>query len=282
MLLDKSYLFDIYVNDELIKRDHDQLSFTLPYSYLTQSTVSIIHVDCKNSKSEPIGSAEIEVKVRGCEDADFFVSPDGSDSNDGLTPASAFKTLQKACSSVTGDNNTMIAVLKGDYTITGEVNVPHSCIIYGCDSVVINNTTDNHFFKLSIGKELSLQDLKLKYNNSTHLISDVSYTNKNPEGYLHVIVHEIETYDVDIPVPLMKNLTYSDNVITYDLVDIDDEADLDGVIYDIQYSNNEITYKEFEYNGEITGEDLDKLRNALTSVVYENYLIKYSVLGDRI
>jgi hypothetical protein len=60
--------------------------------------------------------------LMGGTQATFYVSPTGDDASDGMSPAKAFATLQKArdtvrplCASLTGD--IVIEVLKGDYSV---------------------------------------------------------------------------------------------------------------------------------------------------------------------
>ena len=283
-IADDTYRFDLYIDGILFKEDIDKLFYYLSAKELSSEHISVIRVDCKDAAGQFIGTVEFDVKIIGCDDSNFFVSTTGNDNNDGLTPATAFKTLQKACNSLQTDNS-LIGVLQGEYTITDKVLVPYSCMIMGCGNVIIENTTDNRFFRLSPAKELELQDIKLKYDEDTHVVTQGLWVNHNSDEPLNVITHEIDDYIVVITSPLIKNLSYSNGLITYERIQVEDDLSvLDGVIYDLKFEDHQITYKEFNFTSEIlTPEEIETLRNAITSLTYdENKKIKYTVLGDEI
>lgn len=282
-IADDTYTFDVYIDNELYEEDINSLSYSLPASVLPQGQICIIKVDCRDATGKVVGSVEFNVKVRTCDDSDFFVSTTGSDSNDGKTRATAFRTLQKACNSLQSDNS-MIGVLSGEYTITNRVNVSHSCLIMGCGNVIIENTVEPFYFTLAHSKELELQSLKLKYNQDIHMITIDKWINNNITRPMQVIVREIDEYHYNIRSLLIKNLVFENEEISYETVRVgDDLSKLDGVIYDLEYSNGEIKYKEFEYvDDNLSPTDVDNLRNAITSLTYDNGKIKYTVLGDEI
>lgn len=282
-IADDSYFFDIYVEGAILKMDLNQLYYHLQASLLPRDRISVIRVDCKDSSGKLVGTVEFNVKIIGCDDSTFFVSTTGSDNNDGLTRATAFKTLQKACNSLQTDNG-LIGVLSGNYTITDKVAVPHSVLILGCGTVVIENTTDNCFFRLAPAKTLELQEIQLRYDEDTHVITQGIWINNNEEEYVNVITHDIEEYHYIITSPLIKNLSYSNGLITYETITIEELSDLDGVIYNLKFENHEITYKEFTYTSDgLTPTEIEQLRNAVTSLTFdEDKNIKYTVLGDEI
>ena len=283
-IADDTYRFDLYIDGILFKEDIDKLYYYLSARELSSEHISVIRVDCKDAAGQFIGTVEFDVKIIGCDDSNFFVSTTGNDNNDGLTPATAFKTLQKACNSLQTDNS-LIGVLQGEYTITDKVLVPYSCMIMGCGNVVIENTTDNRFFRLSPAKELELQDIKLKYDEDTHVVTQGLWVNHNSDEPLNVITHEIDDYIIVITSPLIKNLSYSNGLITYERIQVEDDLSvLDGVIYDLKFEDHQIKYKEFNFTSEIlTPEEIETLRNAITSLTFdENKKIKYTVLGDEI
>lgn len=283
-IADETYRFDLYIDGILFKEDINQLYYYLKARELSSEHISVIRVDCKDAAGQFVGTVEFDVKIIGCDDSHFFVSTTGNDNNDGLTPATAFKTLQKACNSLQTDNS-LIGVLQGEYTITDKVLVPYSCMIMGCGNVIIENTTDNRFFRLSPAKELELQDIKLKYDEDTHVVTQGLWVNHNSDEPLNVITHEIDDYIIVITSPLIKNLSYSNGLITYERIQVEDDLSvLDGVIYDLKFEDHQITYKEFNFTSEIlTPEEIETLRSAITSLTYdENKNIKYTVLGDEI
>lgn len=282
-IADDTYFFDIYINGLIHKMDLNQLYYYLSASLLPRDKISVIRVDCKDASGKLVGTVEFNVKIIGCDDSTFFVSTTGSDSNDGLTRATAFRTLQKACNSLQTDNG-LIGVLAGNYTITDKVAVPHSVMILGCGTVVVENTTDNRFFRLAPAKTLELQDIRLKYDDDTHVVTQGIWVNNNDVEPINVITHDIDEYHYIITSPLIKNLAYTNGVITYETITIGELSDLDGVIYDLNFDNHQITYKEFTYTSDdLTPTEIEQLRNAVTSLTYdENKNIKYTVLGDEI
>ena len=283
---DDTYRFDIYFNDELIQENYSEWYFTITPSMLSEIDETTITVICKNSSRVVVGSAEIIMRIRSCQDASIFVDVvNGSDRNDGRTPETALKTIQAGCNKVVA--NDLIAVLEGTYVITSPVLITNSCTIMCCEEVTLQNTQSNKFFNVSVGKELSLQDITLKPNsNTTHDVSDEQFINKNSESFLTVIAGKDANQSWgDLCADLITSLTYSDHVLGYEFSEMNEVADLDGVIYDLEYdeSDHQIKYKVFEPSGEeLTPEEKETLRTAITGIVYENGKIKCELLGDRL
>lgn len=281
-IADDTYRFDIYLNNNPRVMGLNSLTYKLPARELEERVTYVVRVDCHDASGAIVGSVEFYVRVIGCDDADFFVSTSGSDSNDGKTRATAFATMQKACNSLESDNS-LISVLAGNYTINSTVSVPYSCLIMACGDVLIENTTDNRFFNIPVGKQLDLQDFRLKYDADTQLVGAGTWVNNNDEECLTVVTHSVDEYVYVITSPLIKNLSYDDYVISYETVIIEELSDLDGVIYDLKFEDHEIKYKEFNYvSDDLTTTDLDNLRKAVTSLRYIDNKIKYTVLGDEI
>lgn len=281
---DNNYMFDIYIDDVLVKRNYTDWTYQIYPSQLSEYDETNVRVDCKDSLGKIIGSATIHLRIRGCNDADLYVDiTNGSDSYDGKTAETAFKTIQKACNTVLGEND-LIAVLEGDYTITTPINVIKSCTIICCGDVVLENTTDNRFFKINIGNQLSIQDMDLVYDDTTNTVEDGTFANNNQTNEIYVIGGSLGLPPY-VPPPaefpdLIKNLTYSNHVISYDQVIIDDYSDLNDVIYDLKYENGAITYKVFELSGdELTPEEWEILQTAVTEIAYNNKKIEYNVVG---
>lgn len=277
---DDTYLFDIYVGDELVMGNYNLWYFTIVPEMLSQINETTVCVVCKDSNQTIIGSAEVDMRIRGCQDASIFVSPEGSDSNNGRTPETALKTIQKACEKVIG--NDLIAILGGNYTINSPILVSNSCTIMCCDTVVLENTQSNKFFNVAVGKELSLQDFILKYDANSYNISDASYINKNSKGYVTVIAGlDSDVIYIITGDRLVKNLTFDNKVLSYDLARINETSDYNGVIYDLEYADGKIKYKVFSTeNSTLTAAERYALRTAIISMSYENKTIKYTELGD--
>jgi len=84
----------------------------------------------------------------------------------------------------------------------------------------------------------------------------------------------------------IKNLAFGSNKITYDSVaksSMSTVSDLNGIVYNIRYTNNAILFDTFSSSGaSLTDSDLDKLEQALTSISYDSssYEIRYDVVGE--
>lgn len=84
----------------------------------------------------------------------------------------------------------------------------------------------------------------------------------------------------------IKNLSFSNNAITYDSVaksGMSSVSDLNGIVYNIRFANNAILFDTFSSSGaSLTDSDIDKLEQALTSISYNStsYEINYDVVGE--
>ena len=153
-------------------------------------------------------SEEILITVKGCNNADYYVSTDGDDTHDGKTKESAFKTVNKALSMVEGEKN-IIALLQGEHSLTGCGEITENTTILACPSVNTTISCDNAtFFKVQQDKELTLQNIHLRYHCRKMYSEYTVFRNNNKLNYpLNVYVDvkygKIDTYvDFDVPSPL--------------------------------------------------------------------------------
>ena len=171
------------------------------YSGLTTSQITLLASEIpedkentfivigKDSKGEIIGTNEIIINVRGCNNADWYVNPStGNDNNDGKSRATAFKTIQKAVDAVHGDKN-LIVLLGGNYEFNKPVIVNTDCTIMGCGSVLIENLQDNLFFSVAYNCSLVLQDVTVQYLGDVCNVTNTTFTNHNGNAeFAHVIL----------------------------------------------------------------------------------------------
>lgn len=121
-------------------------------------------------------SETINIKVKGCSDADFYVSTTGDDSNPG-SKEYPVKTLSKALSLVEDEKN-FIFMSAGDYSITETMNISKSCTIAHCEDGIVNiNSTTNTIFNLNKGITLNLININAYYDG--HLYKAESDVHKN-------------------------------------------------------------------------------------------------------
>ena len=185
-----NYSISLKVNDTSIVTDYTNSVYTLSSELLSDDTENIVEIQAYNNDNIEFATETIKINVRGCNNADWYVSASGSDSNDGKTSNTAFATLQKALSSLTGDGN-LIVIGAGDYTQNNALNVPNSCTILGCGEVTVENTNDNTFFSLPVNCNLTLQDLTLEYDTISLDIDSYTFVNENPNNQrLNVFIDE--------------------------------------------------------------------------------------------
>jgi len=132
----------------------------------------------------------IEIIVRGCNTGNWYVSPNGDDSNTGKSINSPFATIDKAVSMVSGEEN-LIILMSGTHSIDHAINIPVSCIILGCGGATISNSTNLRFFKIYQNQSMNLQDVSLSFGNYTVAAGNDNFINNNKSNTpLYVILQE--------------------------------------------------------------------------------------------
>lgn len=105
-------------------------------------------------------------------------------------------------------------------------------------------------------------------------------TGQHHDGYTAIEVMEL------IDDTLVKNISFSNNQIRYDLLEVEDVTsvnDLNGVITGIRFVDDMILFDTFESsNALIYDSDLAVLSGALTSITYNenDCSIRYNTVGD--
>lgn len=186
--LTDEHTVDVYLDNKLLYGDIKESQKTIPSKDIPRDKDNTFRIVGKDSKGEIIGTQEIIISVRGCNNGNFYVNPStGNDNNDGKTRASAFKTIQKAVDSVNGDKN-LIILLSGIYEINTPINITKNCTIMGCGSVLIENLQEDLFFTLTANTTVLLQDLTLQYHGDICNVTDTQFTNNNGNGELAKIL----------------------------------------------------------------------------------------------
>lgn len=191
---ENQYLIDIFSNDTVIVENCSEDNFILDSSLFSQNDETVFKIIAKNNDDpEVIGEEKLIVLVRSCDNANYYVSTAGDDSNTGTNKDNAFATLNKALSKVQGDKK-YITMLPGTYTIDEPLLVTNSCYIVGCgeEDIIIENTENNKFFKLQPDVELKLDNINLEFNSNRVLISEEYFVNGNETNDSYVIVDEYE------------------------------------------------------------------------------------------
>ena len=204
-ILSNDYLVDIYQEDgALIFENLTGSSQKLKHNLFTDN-VNKFKVVGKTENGKIIGMETVTIMVRGCATANWYVSPNGDDNNNGKSVNTPFQTIQKAVSQVRGDRN-IISLLNGDYTIIAPIKLHNSCNIIGCTSASIENTVNNKFFEIPAGKTLILNDLSLIRSNSSYSIEDMQVLNNNEVASIFVSLPENKT-------PVYMELSTDTNII---------------------------------------------------------------------
>lgn len=162
-----------------------------------------------------IVSEEILIQVRGCNNADWYVDPtSGNDQNDGASLNTAFKTVDKALSSVVGEKN-IIRLLAGEHTLSKAYQITNDTNIITCpnDEVTILCETPI-FFRVMQDTKLYLQNINLRYQCCILYAQDTLFINNNNlNNSIDVKVHKqycmTETKVTNLSLP--EELSYSEN-----------------------------------------------------------------------
>ena len=213
--IDEDYLVDIYLNNTLIEGDYANKTYKL--SNIPSDIENVCRIECKNSTGS-IGSDEILISVRCCNNADLYVSETGHNHNPG-TKESPLKTVQKAIN-LTNNDLSVIVVKSGNYDISlyDPIVVKNSCTILGCGSVLMENTDDYSFFKIPKTKGLSLNEVTLQYKGSIYDVDDVTVKNNNHDGSdVELIIYD----NGSEPIELTRiTMTVTENVIVGDTITV--------------------------------------------------------------
>lgn len=276
--IERDYVYLCYVNGEVLL-DDDGLPIVIIDSRLKLNSrrfaelpdvvfrfkafndveSALREVEYSNGKlevhEEDIVSKEIRLVVVGCDDADFFVSMDGDDSNEG-TKAEPFRTLEHALRQVEGDQN-IINILSGEYEFETPWDITGKVVLLSCaEKPPIVHCSDLDVFRVQKNSQIDLINLVFKRNCCRITAVDGSVLNHssrpftvniNPERACKIpvtIIHEIPS-SVNVLEPLSAPVGLrndKDGSTVGEMVDIY----LDGELLD---SVNGVWSKTFDFGG---------------------------------
>lgn len=258
--ISNNYTVAIFLNDEPVELDdtvYANQQWKCNPDLLDEDNPNVFTFVCKDGESNDVDSVEITINVRGCDDADFYVSSSGSDSNDGSI-THPFATLQKALNSING-NLDLIAIY-GSITIPEPCIVRENCTIIGCETAEITNLTNPRFFYISQDKQLTVQDITFIKGSYSTLIDTQIFTNENRVNETITAILETEEYDVlieDLIVDkFIKDLTLDQEtgVLSWKEVptsDFNKLSDFDGVVTNLNLElDDDLTFIEYSSEGE--------------------------------
>ena len=208
--LDENFTVEILFNNQRFESNGS--SFFVPYTLLDEETTNIFTFIARND-NDIIGTEEMEINVQGCNNADFYVSSNGDDSNDG-TIDDPFLTINKALEKVSNVRN--MIVVQGEVTVNDSTIINDNCTILGCGNAIIHNDLSNKFFHITGNKNLtlSLLDITLDSNGAQTYIKSSNYTNNNVDynNYLTVLVNG-ETPLISLSTDKQNYFTSYDNIV---------------------------------------------------------------------
>lgn len=251
--ISNNHTVDIYLNETLIEEDYEGNQWKCPSDLLDNSDPNLFMFIGKDEYNSTVGTVEITVNVRGCDDADFYVSASGSDSNDGSS-THPFRTIQHALNSVNGLYN-LIAVI-GEVSMTGPAPVQEDCTIIGCNNAELVNTSSSRFFHVAQGKTLTVGDLTFSIEDqefSAEIESEI-FENENITNESETVILADMNYGILIDDftadTFIKNLTLNQSTGVLSWVecpksDFTKLSDFTGVVLDLRLSDDDLVYTSF-------------------------------------
>lgn len=157
-----------------------------------------------NDDVDYLESEEIEIIIKGCGNADYYVNySTGSDKNTG-TRTEPFKTLAFALSKVESNHN-VIVLQAGTHIIENTLLIDRNTSILSCNNATIKNNKSCDIFYVANDHFLDLINVRLKYKCCEMYAEDERFSNNNKVN---------EHLRVTIPLSICRipvKLTLSDN-----------------------------------------------------------------------
>ncbi|WP_296882106.1 hypothetical protein [uncultured Methanobrevibacter sp.] len=255
------FTVDINLNGTDIYTGYTDSTFICPYSLLEIDNTFIF---TGKHGTHILGVFEIHIHVRGCSEADFFVTSSGNDTKDGKTLANAFKTIEKGTSVINGIYE-LISVY-GRLDTVGDSIVIDNTTVLGCNSASLDNEIKPIFFNVLLNNMLTLQDLTFNLldgsiddENSTTFVDTDTFTNepyndKEMDNPLTVLMYNVN-YGVLITdlsnTTFIKNIKFNTTtgVLSWDELTLEEILklkDLTGVIADMELIiDDDVYYNEY-------------------------------------
>lgn len=292
------FTVDVYLNGAVYLLDYTGECLLVPPGFLDEIEDNVFCFVGKQA-DRVIGEWCETIHVRGCSDANWFVKANGNDNNNGKTLNTSFKTVNKALSSVNGIYN-LIAV-NASNVYDGKGFVHEDSYVIGCNTGVLNNSTQPVFFKLDKGTGLWVIDLTCNLLDgsvndelSSAYVDYDTFTNLKCENTTDTTSSRVLMYNLNYGVMLsdfpddtrfIKELNF--NTVTgvlswteYDLSEFSKYSDLTGVDYDMELVlDDDVYYWDFEPSRNETKllnrpfvylEDRKDLAKAMQTMTYNN------------
>ena len=291
--VEMDYTVNIYLGDTLVAENWNSSIFQYDTENLNEVEPNIFRFVAVSSEGDFIGEQEIEINVQGCNNGHFYVTANGSDSNDG-SKTHPFATLGKALSKVS--TNQDLIIIGGTVVLDGLHLAKLPCTIMGCNNgTLVSYRNDNRFLNIVKDNNVTLTDLTLSHNYAVSYCKSEVFENRNGNNnYETVILHGGVPVLVLTPNQNSYYYLYDNVVLDCSLISLNDnplqntdlELYLDDELYCILKTNNVgIVNKTIHFENNSTIRHTFKLKFTGSDVFWENEveaLIKFNKNTPRI
>ena len=190
---------DTRSTETLLESNYTNLTGIIRYDILNPDKINILRFDAYSSQENHtsenlIGSIEVPIIVRGCDDGDWYVKSTGDDDTGDGSKTKPFKTLTKALSVVSSSQD--LIIVDGVLELCNKDSIPYvntNCTIMGCNNAQLYSNYKRQFFHLTGGRDVTLRlvNISLKNNELTSNVKTIDYINSNSEfdNYETVLIH---------------------------------------------------------------------------------------------
>jgi hypothetical protein len=200
--------------------------------------------------SDTVGEFEIYFEYEGIEsevfniivtetmEAHWYVSTEGSDTNDGKTIPTAFATLERAMKAV--NDGESVAVLEGDYVIDEVPLVRASCSIYSYTlDIPVFKTENNIVLEINQNKILNIDNIGFKKNILLRTNDDFFMNNNKTKRKISIPFSQLSSYyfSIDNRGHLILHKTDKSYAYTVDKNSINEITDWNDIMYEIKNGN---------------------------------------------
>lgn len=189
--LDTTFTVDIYQNESPLEYNWNKSEYYISEDLLDESNVNQFKFIAYADNGDVLGEENIDINVKGCNNADWYVSANGDDVTGDGSINNPFQSLTRALENVNDVEN--MIVVQGDVNVNDASIVNNNCTILGCGNATIHNDISNKFFYVVGNKHLTLSliDLNLDSNGAIFYSRSSNYTNQNSDysNYLTVLVN---------------------------------------------------------------------------------------------
>ena len=177
------YLFDdAETSKTLLAQGYEEDNAIISYKVFNSNKLNVLRFEAHDTQGNTIGTSEIYIKVRGCNDGDWYVASNGNDTTGDGSSARPFRTISKALSVV---NNALdLIVIKGNITLNDAASIPVvnvPCTLMGCENASITSNYQRQFFHINGERDIKVRlvNLTLRNEDLVSTVNTVEFNNQN-------------------------------------------------------------------------------------------------------